>query len=55
MPGWSASEKRQGTKSRELGTVGAAGRLSGFSREVRSTRLDQSARSNCFASQDGCG
>src|SRR6266478_3720267 len=50
-----ASKKRQGTKSREVGAPSVPRALWGFNRGVRLGEVGQSARPNCFASQDGCG
>ena len=55
MLGRPASEKRQGTKSRQVGAPSVPRALWGFSRGVRLGEVGQSARANCFASQDGCG
>jgi hypothetical protein len=54
MLGRPASEKRQGTKSPEVGAPSVPRGLWGFSRG-RLGEVGQSARANCFASQDRCG
>src|SRR6267378_2867106 len=51
MLGPPASEKRRGTKSREVGAPSVPRALWGFSRGVRLGRLDQSASADRFACQ----
>jgi hypothetical protein len=52
--GWPASEKRQGTKSREVGHERCSGRYGDLAAASEAWRLDRSGGGNRFASKDGC-